>query len=276
MSFDVVPAHDIPLEQQASIANRAFAGYVGGWTELNAETLARFLLLQGADLFYSRFVREPNGLVGFGYINRTGDIARLSGMAIEPAARGNGAAAHLLLHLVEEARARGDRAMMLEVIEQNPRGHRFYLRHGFREIGRLLGWRSHSDGPEETKSKVQTEEISILDVLKLPIAVDYPTLPWQISRHAIAKLQSARGFRAGDAYVIISDPNISPIRVHSFLSACIDRQSFRNALAGVMQRFPGREFFTPAIFPEEYGTEVFQPLGFRPEPLSQFLMRLDL
>jgi len=43
-----------------------------------------------------------------------------------------------------------------------------------------------------------------------------------------------------------------------------------------MQRYPDREFFTPPFFPEQLGEEVFQPLGFVREPLSQFLMRYDL
>jgi len=94
MTFEIIPAVDVPLADQASIANAAFAGYVGGWTEMDANALARFLLLQGTDLYYSRFVRNSDGLAGFGYINRTGNIMRLSGMALLPAARGTGAAEH--------------------------------------------------------------------------------------------------------------------------------------------------------------------------------------
>jgi hypothetical protein len=33
---------------------------------------------------------------------------------------------------------------------------------------------------------------------------------------------------------------------------------------------------TRRYFPEQFGTEVFQPLRFAREPLSQFLMRYDL
>src|SRR6188472_201160 len=101
MSFEIIPAAEISLADQASVANAAFAGYIGGWTEMDARTLAHFLALQGADLYYSRFVRTPEGLAGFGYINRIGDILRLGGMALIPPARGTGAAKHLLLQLLE-------------------------------------------------------------------------------------------------------------------------------------------------------------------------------
>src|SRR4249919_1581989 len=103
MTFEIIPAIDVALDDQATVANAAFAGYVGGWTDMDASALARFLLLQGTDLIYSRFVRTPDGLSGFGYINRTGNILRLSGMALISSARGSGAAAQLLLHLLEEA-----------------------------------------------------------------------------------------------------------------------------------------------------------------------------
>ncbi len=50
----------------------------------------------------------------------------------------------------------------------------------------------------------------------------------------------------------------------------------RKASAGVLGLHHGREFFAPPVFPEEFGTKLFAPLGFAREPLSQFLMRRDL
>jgi hypothetical protein len=66
MNFEIVPASAVPLAEQARVANAAFANYVGGWAELDAQTLTRFLLLQGADLFHSRFIRVNGELAGFG------------------------------------------------------------------------------------------------------------------------------------------------------------------------------------------------------------------
>lgn len=272
--FPIVPAHDVPLAEQARIANAAFADYVGGWTEMNSETLARFLCLQGTDMMHSRFVESAGQLAGFGYIGRTGNILRLGGMAIEPVARGTGAAADLMDHLLEEARARGDAAMMLEVIEQNPRAHRFYLRHGFRDEGRLVGWRRAATATGAADRSV--EEVPILDALKIPAAIDYPAWPRQITRHAVASLVGARAYRRGDVSVVISNPATPPIRVHGFFSASSNWPEYQSALLATIGHFAEHEFFTPPVFPEEFGQEVFEPLGFRREPLSQFLMRCDL
>jgi GNAT superfamily N-acetyltransferase len=168
----------------------AFAGYVAGWSEQDAVTLARFLHLQGADLFHSRFVRVVGELAGFGYINRTGDIPRLAAMAMLPAARGNGAADYLLQHLLDESRARGDAAI------------------------------------------------------------------------------------CGNSCVVISDPAITPLRVHALLSASAELAELRGAL--VLPRFPERELFMPPVFPEAFGAAVFQPLKLEREALSQFLMRREV
>lgn len=88
---------------------------------MDAAGLGRFICLQGADLCYSSFARSQTGLCGFGYIARTGDLARLARLGVVPSARRTGIARGLLLHLLEEARARRDRMIVLEMIEQNPR-----------------------------------------------------------------------------------------------------------------------------------------------------------
>lgn len=272
MQFEILPASEVSLPEQARVANVAFANYVGGWADMDATSLARFLLLQGTDLFYSRFIRSADTLLGFGYINRTGDILRLSGMAVVPEARGTGAAGQLLTHLFEDAKLRGDAAMMLEVIEQNPRAVTFYRRHGFREISHLLGWRRQAAPGSGAVDEV--EEVSILGALRSPLLRDYPALPWQISRHAIAKAEKTTAFRQGDACIVIAEAGPATLRVHGLLSAAENWHGLRVALTGVIARFPDREFVASAIWPEEFGREVFAPLGFAREPLSQFLMRL--
>ena len=201
-------------------------------------------------------------------------------MGIVPAARGSGAARALLDKLFEEAEERADEAMVLEVIEQNPRAHAVYRRHGFRELGRLLGWRRAADADPPQQAPIGGEEVPTMDALRIPAAIDYPELPWQISRHAVAKAPVTRAFRTETVCVIIGDPEATPVRLYAALS--IDPphgavwNELRSVLAGVIARFPKREFFAPAIFPEEFGTYLFEPLGFKPEPISQFLMRRDV
>lgn len=276
MTFEMIPAYDVPLAEQAKVFSQAFTGYVGGSFEMDAAALARFIFHQGADLSDSYFVRTAEGLIGFAYINRTGNISRVGGMGIVPAARRTGLARRLLAHLLEEAQTRGDQAMMLEVIEQNPAAHRLYVQQGFRETGHLLGWRRKVNTPGSESAEL-LEEISLIAASQLPSALEYPDLPWPISRHAIAKSAAKCAFRSGHALIVMGDPEVSPVRLHAL--SCPDRMDWaalREALSALLQRYPDREFFTPPVFPEQFGQEVFQPLGFAREPLSQFLMRYDL
>lgn len=175
----IIPAHDLPLAAQAATFTEAFEGYVGGSFAMDAAGLARFLRVQGADLCYSCLARNAAGLCGFGYITRVGEIARLAGMGVIATARRTGVARGLLLHLLEEARARRDRMMVLEVIEQNPAACALYRREGFRKMGRLCGWRRPAPEGEPATSGTSgaLEEISIAAASQLPGAQEFPELP---------------------------------------------------------------------------------------------------
>jgi GNAT superfamily N-acetyltransferase len=276
MSFEIIPAHDVPLSEHAAIFSQAFAGYVGGSFEMDAAALARFIFHQGADICHSRFVRTADGLAGFAYINRTGNISRVGGMGVVPAVRRAGVARRLLAHLLEEAQARGDQAMMLEVIEQNPAAHRLYVQQGFRETEHLSSWLRKAGAPASESAEL-LEEISLTRATQRPSALEYPDLPWPITRHAIAKSAAKHAFRSGQALIVTGDLEVTPVRVHAL--SCSDRMDWaalRRTLSALLQRYPDCEFFTPPVFPGVFGQEVFQPLGFAREPLSQFLMRYDL
>ena len=83
--------------------------------------------------------------------------------------------------------------------------------------------------------------------------LEYPDLPWQISRHAAAKLTIGRAFRTENAVVVIGDPETTPIRMHALLSTISDRMDWkavRQAILALLNRYPDREFFTPAVFPK--------------------------
>jgi hypothetical protein len=157
--------------------------------------------------------------------------------------------------------------MVLEVIEQNPPAYALYEKEGFRALTRLCGWRRLPGGATAELAGEFTE-ISLAVASQIPSTREFPELPWQISRHAIAKLESARAFASDRALAVISDPTAAgPIRSHAVSS--------RQALCAVLHRHLDREFFARPFFPENFGEEIFEPLGFTKEPLTQWLMRFD-
>ncbi len=277
MPAEIIPAYNVPLSEQAKVFTNAFANYVAGSFQMDAAALARFILHQGADLVYSCLARGSDEFVGIAYVSRTGDVARLAGMGVVPEARRAGIGRLLLQHVIDEARARHDKVLMLEVIVQNPAAHQLYQTAGFRQVAHLLSWRSGQRKAIQNQPDRLTE-ISLTTASQLPGALEFPDLPWQISRHAIAKLSSGRAFQLENSIVVIGDPEVSPVRIHSLMSVSetMNWDGIRTALGRVLDCFPDCEFFAPPLFPEEFGEKVFHPLGFTQDSLSQFLMRYDI
>jgi GNAT superfamily N-acetyltransferase len=60
----------------------------------------------------------------------------LSLLMLDPAARGAGLGSRIVRGAAEWAAARGARALLLGVLEQNPRAERFWQRQGFAEVDR--------------------------------------------------------------------------------------------------------------------------------------------
>src|SRR6185369_17766404 len=70
-----------------------------------------------------------------------GWTSRVAAMGFAPEVRGQGLGRRFLAEAIEEARARRDRAMLLEVFEQNPPAVTLYTKLGFRTLRRLIGWK---------------------------------------------------------------------------------------------------------------------------------------
>ena len=282
MAITIVPAHEIAFNNQAAVFQAAFEGYVAGSFAMDAATLASFLRSQGIDLCYSRFAADAEGLCGFGYISRVGDVSRLSGMGVIARARRKAVARQILLQLLEEARGRSDRAMVLEVIEQNPAAVALYRSENFREIAKLFGWRRVPPPVQGgSESGQRPHLISALVAAQLPSALEFPQVPWQISRHAVVRLGNPRVYTSESAVVVLDDPGrASPVRVSALLptiGGTPDWDAIRQLLRSVILNFYlDREAFAPPIFPQIFGDKVFAPLGFVQEPLRQYLLRRDL
>ncbi len=280
MTHGLLPAHDFPIATLASMFTRSYEGYIAGSFTLDPATFAQFVSHHGVDLWLSRIAVRDGAPVGFGYVNRTGDIARLASLGVVPEARRSGVARNLVSSLLAESHARGETEMSLEVIEQNPTAVELYRSLGFETIGRLFGWRlpiGFPPYPVEPDADAGATEIPLLTAIQTPSSTDYPDLPWQVSRHSAAKAPpGARAFTSSHARVVFSDPEDEPIRVLAMFTDLQNKagwDALRRLLSAVIPLFPNRTWWTPAVFPECHGHEVFQPLGFTEEPLRQFLMR---
>src|SRR5437868_6381066 len=106
------------IEASAGLLDAGFADYLVP-VRMTPASLAMMARVDGVDLDASRVVLNDGEPAGVALIARRGWTSRLAAMSVVPAARGRGLGAAVMRQLFADAQARGERAMELEVIEQN-------------------------------------------------------------------------------------------------------------------------------------------------------------
>ena len=265
---------DHGLDRTAELASQGFADY---WVPLtlSGASLLAMTRQDSVDLAASRIMLDQDRPVGVALIARRGWTSRLAAMAVIPEARGQGVGAACVLHLLAEARARGERAMTLEVIEQNARAADLYGRCGFRMVRRLVGY---AGCPPITASASVLEEADIREVAGALIAHGPPDLPWQLSGETLAQAgPPGVAYRGDAAWIALTDPAAPTVTIRAVVTAPhARRRGAASALVrAVMARHPGRQWRIPAIWPEALGT-LWEGVGLQRERLSQWQMTADL
>ena len=267
MNFEIIPAHDLSLAAQAATFTEAFAGtsvVPSRWTR------------PGSPVSFA--CKEPISVTAGLRATKRGFVGSATSRA---PVTSPGSPAWALCHppgarasrancsgLLEEARARRDRVMVLEVIEQNPAACELYRSEGFRETGRLCGWRRPVEEGEPAELPRGFKQVSVARASQLPSAKEFPEWPWPISRHAIAKMVPGRAYLSGRSVVVIGDPAVAgPLRVHGLFSRGAERGRLgvdsRSALCG--SRVPSRaRVLRAAGFSRRIWDECFRASWFCP------------
>lgn len=276
MKLDINTASDYPTPDLVQLLNLTFEDYLVP-IHFDHSQFLTMLRKDNIDLDSSRVLLADSEPSGIALIARRGTFraSRLAGMGITREMRGKSAGSWLMGQLIKEARARNDREMVLEVIEQNKPAVRLYKKYGFQAIRRLIGW-IRQDVKQDAKGDLQ--EMDLCEMGRLILRHGLPDLPWQLSGETIALLNPpARAFKNGQAYIAISNPDAEHVVIWSLL---VEPDARGKGLAvelleNVMANHNGKTWHVPAIWPEELGI-IFERSGFQREELSQWQMRLDL
>jgi|JFJP01.1.fsa_nt_gi ribosomal protein S18 acetylase RimI-like enzyme len=273
-SFEFRPSPEFPISQLADLLTRGFEDYLVP-IHITEDVFLTMLRRDSIDLTSSRVLMKDNEPIGIGLIARRGWTSRLAAMGIVTHARNSGAGTWAMGQLIKEAQARGERDMLLEVIEQNTAGVKLYEKVGFKKIRRLVGYKIENP---QIESEYQLEEMDIRELGRLVTYHGLPDLPWQLSGATIMQhTPPARAFRINDAYCLISDPSAAHVAISSVL---VKTRSRGAGLSGVLLRalfaqFPNKTWHVSAIFPEEMSF-IFEQAGMKREELSQWQMSLAL
>ena len=274
MKLELKPASDYPLPDLVQTLNRGFEGYLVP-IHLSLIQFLDKLRKDNIDLTASRVLLADHKPSGIALIARRGWTSRLAAMGNATEIRGSGAGSWLMEKLIEEAHQRGDREMVLEVIEQNERAVGLYRKHGFVAVRRLIGLirREAAELDDQPLHEFDPREMGAL------IATHgFPDLPWQLSAETVAQMTPpVRGYCNDHAHILVSDPEETHVVIWSLLVAPESRGHNRGAeiVKTVITQHPGRTWHVPAFYPEEMG-RVFEQAGFEREELSQWQMSLRI
>jgi ribosomal protein S18 acetylase RimI-like enzyme len=276
MNFDTVPASNFPLPDLVKFLNQGFEDYFVP-IQFNLETFLTMLRKDGTDLTVSRVLLLDDQPCGIALIARRGWTSRLAAMGIVREIRGKGAGSWFMEVLINEARQRGEREMVLEVIEQNEAAVRLYQKSGFDAVRRLLGF-TRKDKHVQEYEKADLHEIDLREMSRLILQHGWSDLPWQLSGESIVQMNPpARAYRKGQAYIVVSNPAAEHVVIWSLL---VEPNARGNRLGtGMLKHMianhTGKTWHVPAVFPEEFA-RVFERAGFEQEKLSQWQMTLRL
>jgi GNAT superfamily N-acetyltransferase len=274
MEFNTRSATDYPLPELIEILNRGFKDYFVP-IQFNISQFTTMLRKDSIDLDSSRVLLIDGETSGIALIARRGWVSRLAAMGISQPMRGKGAGSWFMDKLIQESRQRGDHQMELEVIEQNENAVRLYKKCGFQIERRLVGF--IYENPAENGSS-SLEEVDLREVGHIISLHGLPDLPWQLSGETIAHMNPpVRAYRKGQAYAVISNPDVEHVVICSLLVYPEARGNGLglDMLKSLISLHNGKTWHVPAILPEELG-KVYESAGFMKEKLSQWQMRLSL
>lgn len=261
-----------PISETAALLTRGFEDYLVP-IQINDVALQTMIRRDGVDLAESRVLLKDNIPMGVALIARRGWSSRLAAMGIVTDARNSGAGSWMMEKLIVEARARGEKEIFLEVIEQNLPAVHLYQKFGFEIVRRLLGFKI--ENPQAASDDV-LEEIDIREMGRLISVYGLRDLPWQISAETIAlHTPPARSYKLGEAYLMLTNPEAAHVVIWSVLVKADARRAGQGArvMRAAFSRFPNKTWHIPSLCPEQIGA-FFEKMGMMREELSQFQMAL--
>ena len=268
-------AAGVRLTELAEIFTAGFAGYAIPFRMAPA-ALSERIASEDIDLEASRILWRGSEPVGLALVARRGWNSRVAAMGIRTDARGSGVGRALLTRVVDDARARGDRRMRLEVFESNAAARRLYESGGFRTVTRLVGYEARTLQAEPC----ELEERDPAEFAAHLAAAGSGRLPWQLEPASLsAPPASARCFSLeGNAFVYVSGLSAQAVLIRGVLTlpAVRLRGYATRLLRALAARHPGAALSAQPLMPEGLAARFFEKAGFQLGTLTQLEMERSL
>ena len=264
--------------QVADALTRSFEGSVMA-ANVSAQGYERRFRPENVDPFASYVYFREARPVAVLLIARRDWTSRIAAMAVAKEARGRGVGKRIMQFALREAGSRGDRSVVLEVVEHNTPAVNLYTSLGFGPLRRLVGYHRGPYGTAPDAADTLSE-FDPLDFARVVAREGEPGLPWMLAAETLSGMVSPmRAYHLDHhAYALIGDPETKVISLTALVVPRADRRKgwgtrlLRTLCAG----FPDRGWSIPAIVPEELAPAFFERCGWEVQDTSQLEMVLNL
>ncbi|MCP2003329.1 GNAT family acetyltransferase [Buttiauxella ferragutiae ATCC 51602] len=256
--------------QLAEILSHCFEGYLVPFT-IDGKAFASRFAAEDMSLNDSRVWMQNDEPKALAIISRRGQSCRLAAFAIRPELRGRGFGRQFMQQLIDEAKARGDRNMWLEVIVGNDSGLALYERMGFVRQNTFVGF--YATSPARFIATNELTEVDPLMVAKKMMADTHLRLPWLSGGETLFKLPGQAFSLQDAAYAMVVTAPYLRLRMLYVDPAARGKGLAKKLLMLLRERFPG--IATAAAIPEQM-SPLFLSCGYRQDPITQYEMLLKL
>ncbi|AWD22669.1 GNAT family N-acetyltransferase [Fuscovulum blasticum] len=276
--FQVVPLWTRPLAEICAILNSGYEGYVVP-VRFDEAALMRRVLAEHIDLSASGLLSAGKaGPAGILLVARRGRISRIAALGLRPAWRGAGLGGRAVRWAIDTARARGDSALILEVIEGNDPAVATYRKAGFTDRRRLV---SYSHPGDEGRDAGAAQAVSPAEVLPLLLGAWPAGASWQTDPRchagAVAPVEAFTDAAGAAAALVDRTGPAARLLALAVRPEARRRGAGRALMRAAMAQTPGKPWTISATLPEGMAEGFLQATGWTRTPLRQIEMehRLD-
>ncbi|CDZ65514.1 Putative N-acetyltransferase [Neorhizobium galegae bv. orientalis] len=264
------------LEDAAEGFTTGFSGYV---VPMNVTVPSLQLRIEHdhVDLDESLVYFDGEKPAGILLIGRRGDRSRVGAIGMGPTIRGRGFGRRVMLDAIEVAKARGDRKLMLEVINTNERARDLYLSLGFVITRKLVGFgRSRKLAAPDV---APAEECDLGTAAGMLARFADADLTWQTDPRSFQRAgPPLKGFALDGKAAVLLDDTGRDVRLYGL---AVDPAHRRKGLGrgltdALAARYPGRRLFIIENVPDGLIDRFMRRIGWRKSALTQSEMAIDL
>ncbi|TCV75886.1 GNAT family N-acetyltransferase [Neorhizobium sp. S3-V5DH] len=270
------PLSACSLDEAAKAFTEGFVGYVVP-VSVRPEALALRIAREDVDADISEIFFDGGRPAGILLISRRGDRSRISALGVGPAIRSRGFGRRVMQEAMNAARSRGERQLILEVINSNTKACDLYLSLGFQITRTLVGFsRAASLAVPDVAPAEECDLGTAVDMLSRFSDTD-PT--WQTDPASFRQAGSPlRGMALESRAAALIDDSGEDIRFYGFaVDPAHRRQGAGRALADALAaRYPGRKLYIIENVPEGQLDLFMRRIGWHKSRLTQSEMSLAL